>query len=106
MDDADFDALLRHALAPPERPGDRHFVARVERSVIEADRYRRSRRALLRQFVSEGLALAAVCGAAIFVGQVPAVREALDQAPGLICPAFLALFLFWLLVRGRGSALA
>ncbi|HEY0414593.1 MAG TPA: hypothetical protein VGD66_15780 [Allosphingosinicella sp.] len=106
MDDADFDALLREALAPPGRPADRGFVLGVERAVAEAERYRRWRSALVRQFVTEGLAVGAIAGSLAFIAQVPEVRGALDQAPGLMWSALLSLFLFWLLVRGRGGAFA
>lgn len=106
MDDAHFDALLREELAPPERPADRSFVLRVERAVAEAERYRRWRAALLRQFASEGLAVASVGVSLALIGRAPPVREALDQASWVLWPALLSLFLFWLLLRGRGGALA
>lgn len=106
MDDPALDRLLREALAPPERAADRGFVVRVERAVAEAERYRRWRAALVRQLAGEALALAAVAGSLIFIAQAPAVRDALDKAPGLGWSALLALFLFWMLVRGRGGVRA
>jgi sterol desaturase/sphingolipid hydroxylase (fatty acid hydroxylase superfamily) len=107
MDDAQFDALLGAAFAPPERPADTAFVARVEREVAEFERYRRWRAALARRLVSEGLAAAALAGSLIFLAQVPELRAMLVQAPGLAWPAVLALLLFWMLiVRGRPARLA
>lgn len=106
MDDSELDSLLRAALAPPEGPADRAFVVRVDRAVAEAERYRRWRAGLRRQLVTEALALGAVGGSLAFIAQVPEVREALDRAPGLAWSALLAMFLIWMLVRGRGGALA
>lgn len=106
MDDTALDLLLREVLAPPERPADRGFVVRVDQAVAEAERYRRWRAGLVRQLVTEALALAAVAGSLVFVSQVPEVSEALAATPGLIWPAVLALFLVWMLVRGRRGALA
>jgi hypothetical protein len=106
MDDPELDKLLRSALAPPEGPADRGFVVRVDRALTEAERYRRSRAALRRQLVTEALALGAVGGSLAFLAQIGEVREALDQAPGLAWSILLAMFLVWMLVRGRGGALA
>jgi hypothetical protein len=106
MNEADFESLLHERLAPPERRADRAFTLKVERAVAEADIYRSWRAALLRQFVSEGLAMAAIAASLATLSRIPRVREAMDQAPALIWPVLLALFLLWLLVRGRGRLLA
>ncbi len=106
MDDAELDALLRAALAPPERPADRLFVVRVDRAVAEAERFRLWRARLRRQLATEGLTLGAVAASLAFVAQVPEVGDLLDRAPGLAWPALLALLLFWMLVRGRSDLLA
>ena len=106
MDDPELDSLLRAALAPPEGPADRRFVIRVDRTVTEAERYRRWRSGLWRQLTVEALALGAVGGSLACIAQVPAVGEALGRAPGLAWPALLALLLFWMLVRGRVDLLA
>lgn len=106
MDDSELDRLLGEALAPPERPADRGFVLRVERAVAEDERYRKWRSAFLRRLFTEALALAAVGGSFAFIAQVPAVREALTAAPGLIWAVLLLLLLVWSLVRGRDSLLA
>ncbi|HEU0099259.1 MAG TPA: hypothetical protein VFQ67_10840 [Allosphingosinicella sp.] len=102
-DDPELDRLLGAALAPPERPADRGFVLRVERGVAEADRYRRWRSGLVRQLVSEALAVGAGAASLGFIAQVPAVREVLDTAPGLAWTGLVALLLLWMLVRGRGQ---
>ena len=106
MDDAELDALLQAALAPPERPADRGFVVRVDRAVVEAERYRRTRARLRRQLATEALALGAVAASLVLVAQVPQVGALLDQAPGLAWTGLLALLLFWMLVRGRSDVLA
>jgi sterol desaturase/sphingolipid hydroxylase (fatty acid hydroxylase superfamily) len=106
MDDEHLDILLGEALAPPERPTDRGFVLRVERSVAEEQRYRKWRAALLRQLATEALALAAVGGSFAFIARVPAVEAMLTVAPGLIWAALVLLLLLWGLMRGRGNVLA
>jgi hypothetical protein len=101
MNDAEFERLLHERLAPPERPADRAFTLKVERAVAEADLYRSWRAALLRQFVSEALAVGAIGASLLTLSRIPGVRETLDQAPGLIWPLLLSLFLLWMLMRGR-----
>jgi hypothetical protein len=104
MDEAGFEALLKRELAPSDAPAESAFVARVDRAVAEADLYRRTRRRILRQLGSEGLAVAAVGASLAFIARVPEVREALTQAPGLLSVAGLLLLLFWLLVHPSGRA--
>jgi hypothetical protein len=107
MDDAQLDALLAGALAPPKRPVDTAFAARVQREVAEFERYRRWRQALKRRLVSEALAAGAIGGSLVFLGQVPDFRAILDRAPGLAWPAVLALLLFWMLIaHGRPGRFA
>ena len=106
MNEADFERLLHERLAPPERHADRAFTRKVERAVAEADLYRGWRAALLRQFVSEALAMGAIGASLVTLSRIPGVRDALGQAPGLIWPILLAVFLFWLLMRGRNRLLA
>ncbi len=105
-DDPGFDLLLREALAPPDGPADRCFVLRVERALIEGERYRRSRAALLGQLASEALAVGAVAASLAFIAEAPQVREMLASAPELGWLPLPAMLLVWLLVRGRGGALA
>ncbi|HEX8241731.1 MAG TPA: hypothetical protein VF574_18495 [Allosphingosinicella sp.] len=106
MDDEEFDTLLGEALAPPERPADRGFVLRVERSVAEEERYRKWRKALIRQLATEAAALAALGGSFAFIARIPAVAAALTDAPGLIWAALVLLLLIWALMRGRANVLA
>jgi hypothetical protein len=105
-DDPELNRLLGAALAPPEGPADRGFVLRVERAVAEAERYRRRRAALLRQLASEAMAMGAVAASLAFLAQAPQLRDALERAPELGWVALPAMLLFWMLVRGRGGALA
>jgi hypothetical protein len=105
-DDPELDRLLGEALSPPEGPADRGFVLRVERAMAEDERYRRRRSALFRQLASEALALGAVASSLAVVARAPQVREALERAPELGWLALPVMLLFWLLVRGRGGALA
>lgn len=106
MNEAEFERLLGEKLAPPERVADRAFALKVERAVAEADLYRSWRNALVRQFVSEGLSVAAVGASLVTLSRMPQLRDKLDHAPGLIWPVLLAFFLLWLLMRSRGRLTA
>jgi hypothetical protein len=96
--DSAFDAMLAVALAPPKRDKDRGFIAKVDRAVIERERYLRQRSALRRQLGGEMLALAALGGSVALLARIPDVSEALAEAPTLAWPALLSLLLFWLVV--------
>ena len=50
--------------------------------------------------------MAAIGASLAMLSQIPGVRSAIGQAPGLIWPLILMLFLLWLLMRGRGRLLA
>lgn len=106
MDDTRLDSLLGEMLAPPSGPPDLAFVARVDRAVAEAERFRRWQAAFRRQLVTEALTLFALAGSLAFLLRVPAVGEALAAAPGLFWPAMLSLLLLWGLIRGRPRLLA
>jgi hypothetical protein len=96
--DSAFDAMLAEALAPPKRDRDPGFVAKVDRAVVERERYLRQRSALRRQLGGEMLALAALGGSIALLARIPDVSEALAEAPILAWPALLSLLLFWLVV--------
>ncbi len=98
MPDSAFDAILAEALAPPARDKDPGFIARVDRAVIERERYLRQRGALRRQLGGEMLALAALGGSVALLARIPDVSEALAEAPTLAWPALLSLILFWVAV--------
>lgn len=106
MDDVELDALLKRELAPPAGLAEPAFVARVDRAVAEAERYRQWRSRILRQLMTELAAAAAIGGSFAFVAQAPEVRDTLARAPGLAWPALLLLLLLWTLMRGRPGALA
>ena len=96
--DSEFDELLRSALAPLEGPADGAFVARVDRAVVESERYRRWRRNLWRQLGGESLALAALAASLAVIARIPDVRDALAHTPVLAWPALLSLLVLWLFV--------
>ena len=95
---AAFDAMLAEALAPPSRDKDRGFIARVDRAVVERERYLRQRAALRRQLGGELLALGALGGSVALLSRIPDVSAALAEAPIFAWPALLSLILFWLVV--------
>ena len=96
--DAAFDSMLAEALAPPKRGKDGGFIAKVDRAVIERERYLRKRSALRRQLAGEMLAVAALGGSVALLARIPDVSTALAEAPILAWPALLSLVLFWLVV--------
>ncbi len=96
--DQAFDAMLAEALAPPKRDKDAAFIAKVDRAVIERERYLRQRASLRRQLGGEMLALAALGGSVALLARIPDVRTALSEAPTMAWPALLSLVLFWLVV--------
>jgi hypothetical protein len=95
MDDG-FDLFLRDALAPPVRPPDRDFVARVQRKVALDRLWRAQRRAALVRLGQEVLALAAVAAALIWIGRAPPIRGFATASPAAALAT--ALFLFALLL--------
>ncbi|HEX8670143.1 MAG TPA: hypothetical protein VF727_17415 [Allosphingosinicella sp.] len=101
MNDADLDALLSAALAPPDRPVDRGFVNLVEAAVVEEQRYRRSRRRLLIELATDAAVAGALAAAVAVLALAPAVADALGKAPGLVWAALLVLLVLWTqLMRG------
>jgi hypothetical protein len=100
-----FDALLAEALASPERPVDRLFVAHTQALVAEAERFRRWRRRALRQLGSEALVLGAMAGAASTIARAPLPQAVVGQAPSLIPAAIgLALVMWAAAATRRGRA--
>ncbi len=94
--DDPFDALLGNALAPPVRPADGMFVARVQAAIAEAERFRRWRRRALRKVGSEALILLGLAGAAFTLARIPVAQQLLDSVP-LAAPALGGLLLLgWL----------
>lgn len=96
--DSAFDAMLAEALAPPERGKDPGFIAKVDRAVVERERYLRKRSALRRQLGGEMLALAALGASIALISRIPDVRIAMAEAPIPAWSALLSLLLFWLVV--------
>jgi hypothetical protein len=107
MDEADLDALLKAELAPPHGAADMAFVTRVDRMILEAERYNASRAALKRQLATESLAIGAIGGGLAVLAAAPGIRETLSAAPGLGWTGILGLMLVWLLIiRSRAGSLA
>ena len=105
--DPAFDAFLAKALAPPEGPADRSFVARVDRAVLADELYRRQRKALWRRFGGETLGIAAVGASLAVMTRIPDLGTMLGEASPLALPALLALplLLFWILIlKGRPAS--
>lgn len=108
MTDEQFDALLASALAPPERPGDRRFVARVQARIELEDRLDAQRRLLVGGLVKQILALLAIAAGAVWLGRAASVANFFAQSPATGLAVLLTIFAFLALVvvpRGAGPAL-
>jgi hypothetical protein len=97
--DPELDALLASALAPPDAPADRDFVARVDRVLTEAELYRRWQASMMHDLIADTGTFAALAGSLLFLLQAPYLREALADAPALAWPMALCLFVAWIVSR-------
>jgi hypothetical protein len=87
-----FDSFLAAALAPPNRSPDRQFVGQVQARIALEDRLRAVRRAGLRRFAREALALFAVAGGLLTFLRSEAVATLAGQLPGVTLLRLLAAF--------------
>jgi hypothetical protein len=87
-----FDSFLAAALAPPNRSPDRQFVGQVQARIALEDRLRAVRRAGLRRFALEALALCAVAGGLLTFLRSEAVATLAGQLPGVTLLGLLAAF--------------
>ncbi|MBA3941219.1 MAG: hypothetical protein C0520_08430 [Sphingopyxis sp.] len=102
-EDRDIDAMLAAMLAPPGRPGDRSFVAGVERAIDAKAAYARARARFWRSFAFEALAVGALLAALWLLSSAPllAPRAAQSGHWGLAPPLLLVLLLWFGTQRWR-----
>lgn len=67
MNDADFDTALAAWLAPPQRPADRMFAARVDTAISDLALLHAAERRYARGFIRELVALGAVAVAGVIM---------------------------------------
>jgi hypothetical protein len=101
-----FDEFLATSLAPPERPGDRTFIARVQSAIAVEEQLAAQRRALLTQFVQQLVVVATVAIALWWIGRAEPVASRFAQSPALGLALLLTGFglLVALLSKGRAGA--
>ena len=95
--DAAFEALLADTLAPPAATPDRAFVARVDRALAEAERYREARRRLWRGLSRDGAAVASLAASFAILIRIPQIGAMTTQAPTLAAVALGWLLLLWIM---------
>lgn len=93
----EFEDLLKASLAPEERPEDRQFVMRVAAVIRLDEQLRAERAAILGSLGVKLVALAAVVGAVMSIGQAPAVADFMTSSPSLAVA---------ILILGFGAVLA
>jgi di/tricarboxylate transporter len=95
MNDAEFDAILKAALAPPMAPADPAYVARVQANIALHETRDAKRRSMLHALTTQLIALAAVTAACLCLARAPAAEELAANLPWL--PLLLLLGTFGLL---------
>ena len=95
LDDRDMDAMLAALLAPPERPGDRDFAARVERAIDAQAAYARARGRFWRSFAFEALAVGALLAALWLLSTAPMLAPLAGSAHWGLAPPLLLILLLW-----------
>jgi len=94
-DDHDIDAMLAAMLAPPTRPGDRGFVAGVQRAIDAQAAYARARRRFWRSFAFEALAIGALLAALWLLSSAPLLAPLAGATHWGLAPPLLLILLLW-----------
>lgn len=102
MMDEDVDRHLKALLAPPARPADEVFTARVERLVLIEKRLKEARRAAWRRFGLEMAAAAAVILVFVVLARSGAAADSARIVPPFSAAgAGLILLVLWVAVSAR-----
>ena len=99
----DFDLFLSASLAPPERPADRAFVARVDARIRLEARLGAARRSILRSLALELVALAAVAAGLCWIARAPALAAPAGAAALPLLVGAAGLFALLVLVLGAAA---
>ena len=100
----EFDRFLESALAPPDRLPDRKFVMRVQARIALEERLAARHSALVRDLLTQLIALAAVAAGLWWIGRAAPVANWFSQSPAAGLAILLALFGLLVLLLGRRSA--
>ncbi|HEY0116849.1 MAG TPA: hypothetical protein VGB54_14135 [Allosphingosinicella sp.] len=98
-DDNQLDELLWRGLKLDYRAPDSGFVARVDRAILERERYRRLKSAMSRRLVSDLVGLAAVLASVVVLSFAPGLRDALANMELWPWAGLLSLLVLWLATR-------
>jgi hypothetical protein len=89
------DAMLETLLAPPERPGDRAFLSRVERSIDAEGALARAERRFWKSFAFEALAIAALLAALWLLSSTTLLAPFAGPAQWGLAPPLLLIVALW-----------
>ena len=93
--DEAFDAMLGAALAPPERPGDRTFLVRVERRIDAEAALARAERRFWKSFGFEALAIGALLAALWLLSSSDLLAPLAGPAHWGLAPPLLLVLALW-----------
>ena len=93
--DENFDAMLSSLLAPPERPGDRVFTARVDRAIDVQAALLRAERRFWRSFAFEELAIGALLAALWLLSSSSLLAPLAGSAQWGLAPPLLLILALW-----------
>ncbi len=99
ISDEELDELLWREFKLDYRAPDEPFVSRVDRAVLEEERFARAKAAMSRDFTVDLISLAAIVAALVVLSSAPGLREALAGFELWAWGSVLALMLLWLAVR-------
>ena len=93
--DEAFDAMLGAALAPPERPGDRTFLVRVERRIDAEAALARAERRFWKSFGFEALAIGALLAALWLLSSSSLLAPLAGPGQWGLAPPLLLIVALW-----------
>ena len=93
--DDTFDAMLSSLLAPPERPGDRAFMLRVDRAIEAEAALVRAESRFWRSFALEALAIGALLAALWLLSSSALLAPLAGPAQWGLAPPLLLVVALW-----------
>lgn len=93
--ESDIDAMLGTLLGAPERPGDRAFMARVDRAIDAEAALAHAERRFLRSFAFEAAAVGALLAALWLLSGTPLLAPLAGPAQWGLAPPLLLVVALW-----------
>jgi fatty acid desaturase len=94
-DESEIETMLAAMLAPPERPGDRVFTARVDRAIDVQAALLRAERRFWRSFAFEALAIGALLAALWLLSSSSLLAPLAGSAQWGLAPPLLLILALW-----------